>query len=338
MSKRAAQWCLMTVWVALTACGGGGGGSSSGGGNTGGGETPPPLPAGWAQLSDLPRALGRFAAAEANGKIYVAGGFDTLPSFYIYDIAGNSWQTGPSLLSGTDNNGAVFHGGKLHVFGGEAAQTLQIFDTATGTWSPGPSLPSVRFASVAVALGEHAHLIGGWNYSNVSSASLATHERFNFTSQTHEPGQLAPLMQARNCAASGVIDGRIYVAGGRAPGIRDNDTNALKSVEVYVPTADGWDVRAEMPTARACAASAVVGGKLYVLGGELPAPQIHRKIERFDPVANSWETLADMPFATTGAAAVAVGNDIYLIGGYSSTTGTRPQSPSRGVYKYTPTP
>ncbi len=288
-------------------------------------------------LADRPAAFGVFAPTQANGKIYVAGGFDTRPSFYIYDIVGNSWQTGPSLLSGTDNNGAVIHNGKLYVIGGEAARAMQIHDLTAGTWSPGPQLPSFRFASVITGLGDRIHMIGGWNYDNAASASLASHEVFDTTSQSHVPGALAPLMQARNCAASGVIDGRIYVAGGRAPGIRDNDSNALRTVEVYVPSADGWDVRADMPTARACAASAVLAGKLYVLGGELPAPQIHRKIERFDPVANSWETLSDMPFATTGAAAVAVGNDIYVIGGYSSTTGTRPQSPSRAVYKYTPT-
>lgn len=321
----------------MLGCGSGGGGGDDGGDNGGGTESPPPV-AGWTRLADLPAGVGRFAAVEHAGKIYVLGGYDTSAAVYVYDIAGDSWSTGPALPRGTDNNGAAVHDGKIFVFGGEAARALQVFDTATASWLTGASLPTVRFASTVSVLDNKAHLIGGWNYSNTASASLASHERFDFASQTVEPGLLAPLMEARNCATAAVIDGAIYVAGGRQPGIRDHDSQPLKTVEMYNPVADGWDVRADMNTARACAAGAVLDGKFYVFGGELPAPRIHKTVERFDPVGNSWEALPDMPYHVSGAAVVAVGDDLYVIGGYASLSGDMPNTPSRYLYKYRPAP
>lgn len=333
MSLMARYLVVLLTVLMLLACGGGGGGGSDP-------VTPPPvLPpttTGWTKLADLPARVGRFAAVEHAGKIYVLGSYDTEATVYIYDIASNSWSAGLNMPRGTDNNGAVVHNGKIYVFGGEAARAVQVFDTASAGWSTSEALPTVRFASVVAKLADKVHLIGGWNYNNTASASLASHERFDLTSGAVDPGQLAPLMQARNCAAAGVIDNRIYVAGGRQPGIRDYDSQPLKSVEIYVPEADGWDVRSDMRSARACAGSAVLGGKLYVLGGELPAPRIHNKIERFDPQANSWQELPDMPYYVTGAGVVAVGEDLYVIGGYASLDGNMPQSSSRYVYKYRP--
>lgn len=334
MRKSITTLLALASALVLTACGGGGGGGDSGGGTTP--PPPPPSGPGWTKLADLPGPAARFGIAERDGKIYVAGGYDTSSDMYIYDIAADRWQVGPSLPRGTDNNGAIATADKLYVFGGEAARALQIFDFAANSWSAGPGLPTVRFASVVAERNGKAHLIGGWNYSNTNSTSLADHERFDFASETHEPLLLAPLMTARNCAAHAVIDGVIYVAGGRAPGIRDHDSQPLASVEMYLPDADGWDVRADLPTARACAASAVVDGKLYVLGGELPAPQIHNAIERFDPATNTWEALDDMPYSVSGAGAVAVGDDIYVIGGYASTNGQMPGVATRYVYKYSP--
>ncbi len=324
---------LAGVVLLVTACGGGGGGD--GGGAT---EMPPPSGPGWTKLADLPTPLARHAVAAMDGKIYAAGGYDRKRDFYIYDIAGNSWERGPNLPLGTDNVAAVAKNGKVYVFGGEAAQQLQIYDVASKTWSAGPGLPSVRFASIVIELAGRVHQIGGWNYSNTASASLATHEVFDLATGQHLPIMLAPLMQARNCAVAGVIDGRLYVAGGRAPGIRNNDATALSSVEVYSPVADGWDVRNALPTARACAAGAVLANQLYVLGGELPAPQIHKKIERLDPVTGNWQALTDMPYYVSAAGAVAVGDDIYVIGGYVNTVATMPATASRYVYKYRPTP
>src|SRR5438309_10773664 len=78
-----------------------------------------PIAPGWTALQQLPIGVGEAAVAAADGKIYVVGGYDTLPTFQIYDIASDTWSQGPGLPAGTDNAGAVAAGGKVYVFGGE---------------------------------------------------------------------------------------------------------------------------------------------------------------------------------------------------------------------------
>jgi hypothetical protein len=64
---------------------------------------------------------------------------------------------------------------------------------------------------------------------------------------------------ARSAMAAGVIDGKLYVAGGRPP--RGSD------FAVYDPVADEWTVLPEVPTQRNHLAAAAIDGKLYVAGG-----------------------------------------------------------------------
>jgi hypothetical protein len=59
--------------------------------------------------------------------------------------------------------------------------------------------------------------------------------------------------------AHDVIDGKIFVAGGRPP--RGHD------FAVYDPKADKWTSLPNMPTARNHIAASAIGGKFYVAGG-----------------------------------------------------------------------
>ena len=62
----------------------------------------------------------------------------------------------------------------------------------------------------------------------------------------------------------GVIDGKIYVAGGCIMSdCRIGITNAL---EIYDPVANRWSDAAPMATGRLGAATGVIGGRLYVTG------------------------------------------------------------------------
>lgn len=331
---------LILAFSLLTACGGGGGGDSSE-------PTPPPapppppspvtLPPGWSAIADMPYGLAHFAGVNIGRKIYLAGGYDREQALFIYDLDANSWSQGAMLPAGTDSMSAVVHQNKMYVIGGEANQTVQIYDPSTNTWQTLRSLPSPRFSSVTQKLGDQVHLIGGWNYNNVMSNSLSSHEVYNLLDDSVSPLQLAPLLVARNCAASGIIDGKIYVAAGRAPGIRTNDSTALGSVEMYSPEIDAWDYRQNISTARACAASTVFQNKLYVFGGEIPPSTFSKVVERYLPSQNIWEPVGDMPEFTSGAVAIAVDDAIYVFGGYTnSNTSARTEQASKKAYRFVP--
>ena len=58
------------------------------------------------------------------------------------------------------------------------------------------------------------------------------------------------------------LDGKLYAVGGAGA-----THHALDTAEVYDPQADGWQPLAKMSTARYGLGLAVVGGKVYEIGG-----------------------------------------------------------------------
>jgi N-acetylneuraminic acid mutarotase len=72
-----------------------------------------------------------------------------------------------------------------------------------------------------------------------------------------------------------------------------------------------------MPTARHHAASAVVDGKLYVVGRRI-GEELNNVdlIEMYDPVTDTWTTeLEPMPSKRSGIGAVSANGFIYVLGG-----------------------
>ena len=122
----------------------------------------------------------------------------------------------------------------------------------------------------------------------------------------------ATMPTKRHDAMSGVVDGKIYVMGGR------NNSGSLDVVEVYDPVTDSWSTKAAMPTARSGAMTGVVDGKIYVIGGGGSHTIYSNTVEAYDPVTDSWTTKAAMPTARVYAAAGVVDGKIYVIGGHGS--------------------
>ena len=105
----------------------------------------------------------------------------------------------------------------------------------------------------------------------------------------------------------------------------------LVTVENIV--AEGWKVISELPTQRGEFSTAVVDGKIYLIGGtpfenlrgvERPelGPGIWRGpfgmslVEVYDPQTNSWERVADIPTARSEPMTAVVDGKIYVLAGY----------------------
>lgn len=66
-----------------------------------------------------------------------------------------------------------------------------------------------------------------------------------------------------------------------------------------------WATRASMPIARSLAGAAVVGGKMYVIGGTNDQPGVLSAVEAYDPGTDRWSTHGPMPTARSRMAVVA---------------------------------
>ena len=79
-----------------------------------------------------------------------------------------------------------------------------------------------------------------------------------------------------------------------------------------------WDSKAQAPTQRVYAASAVAGGRLYVAGGTSDTEDFSvylATMDAYDPGTNSWSVRAPMPTARVRAGAAALDGLIYVAGG-----------------------
>jgi hypothetical protein len=127
--------------------------------------------------------------------------------------------------------------------------------------------------------------------------------------------QKADMPTPRWSHTSATVNGKIYVIGG-APS--EPDESVLSVLEEYDPATDTWTRKADMPTARGwiSPSSAVVDGKIYVIGGWDGIGSTPTSIvEEYDPATDIWTRKADMPTGRDSTATVAVDGKIYVIGG-----------------------
>jgi N-acetylneuraminic acid mutarotase len=95
------------------------------------------------------------------------------------------------------------------------------------------------------------------------------------------------------------------------------DQRSPQNTSLPAPAKGGgsWTQKADMPTARFIPGSAVVNGKIYVIGGAPAKYEATAVVEEYDPAADTWTRRADMPTARQWLAVAAVDGIIYAIGG-----------------------
>lgn len=114
--------------------------------------------------------------------------------------------------------------------------------------------------------------------------------------------------------ATNTVRARLYV--GAADRIRNSYTESVKFAATASLTHNYWAAAASMPNARLIApATAVVNGKLYVLGGFSEFGSSTATVEVYDPETDRWSAAASMPTPRSYLAAGVVNDLIYAVGG-----------------------
>lgn len=278
-------------------------------------------PSGWSAAPPIAGgALQETAAVALGGKVYVLGGFDrtisVVDTVWIYDPVTCAWSAGPPLPRAVHHANAIAHGDTLYVLGALTGRDFAPLGEAWA-WTPGgadawrtlASLPAgrARGSAAAGAVGDTLYLAGG--LGDGTRADVLAYDPIGDRWLPDPPSLPAP----REHACGAVVDGRLYVLGGRQGGV-----NGVVATSYALTPGAGWQTGAPMPTARGGVACGVVDGGIVVVGGEgnPDSPSgVFDDVERYDPAADTWQVLAPMPTPRHGMAAAGLGPHLFVPAG-----------------------
>lgn len=234
-----------------------------------------PVAGTWSGLPPMPTARRMHVAGVAGGKLYTVSGFSfTDPNGLTqitandeYDPATNSWTVRAPVPLTTPFNSVL---GNSFVGGGAVGDKLYVveFNTqipgfsatheytpATDTWASRAPVPFsyTRFSSAVLngrlfvmAVGNGASTTGGL------AAYNPTTDTWTLLAPRPGPG-LGTLIAS---------DTHLYLVGGE-----DDDFKPVSRVDRYDPVTDRWESISPLSGARMSATGVVLGGLLYVTGG-----------------------------------------------------------------------
>lgn len=132
------------------------------------------------------------------------------------------------------------------------------------------------------------------------------------TANTNEWRTGASLNTARYGASAVVLNGYIYVLGGKTI----NGT-ILNTVERFDPSTNTWDNSSVAPfdRPRYDAAASVMNNSIYIIGGRDDENEVLKKVEVYHVTSNSWDEIQQMDNHREGHVAVLLQGEICVIGG-----------------------
>lgn len=222
-------------------------------------------------------------------------------------------------------NGRIYvAGGLLSPNTGYSAH-FEAYDPTQDRWTRLATLPQARHHIALAAEGGLIYAVGGFSGGFPRWQAQAEVFIYDPATDRWRPGVPLPAPRAEGVAAA--VNGKVYLIGGRvranaqASHFNEHEDTAL--MEVFDPGNGRWSRAAAAPTARNSAASAVIDGKIHVVGGRQAIRQPDGSLrqvnvatlEVFDPATGRWTTRAPMPQAQGGLAAAAHAGKLYVFGG-----------------------
>jgi len=320
----------------------------------------------WLSLPPFPEPHEEVIGQGANGKMYVFAGLVSAPVWlpvgmvYEYDPATNQWAKKKPMALPAHHLALTEYGGKIYVFGGftegkignlaawTPVSNAFEYDPMKDTWKPLAPMPTKRGAAVAGTVNGKIYVIGGATtapgatnpaiHPTIAQRVLSTVEEYD--PETNTWRTRSPMPTPRNHTAAGVVDGKIYVIGGRIGAAFIAASSDLANVEAYDPATDTWSrPLAKMPTARSGLDVGVYKGRIVVAGGENQdffQHTAYHAFEMYDPATNTWSILTPMTIGRHGVAGGVIGNRFYAISGdvQSSGTGVMVSTPSADAFEF----
>jgi N-acetylneuraminic acid mutarotase len=245
--------------------------------------------------------LSAGVVPDASGQsiVYTIGGRDTGEGqceggVLTYKIGTNTWTAKGSdpALPVYNSNGVGRIGNKLYVSGGETFcggyghidGQFSAYDPATNTTTAKATPPKLTAGGVTEVIDGKLYVLPGvcstdfYPNSPYYCVSQQIRTLFSYSPATNRWTWKRPAPHYHPNGAGGVINGKLYVAGGGGEAALDR----------YDPATDTWTTLAPLPTAGETALGAVLQGKLFVVVQTTTS----RRAYAYDPATNKWTAKA----------------------------------------------
>jgi N-acetylneuraminic acid mutarotase len=224
----------------------------------------------------------------------------------------NTWETRNPMPTARSGLGAVAVNGKIYAIGGATewdsyVGTNEVYDPATNSWETKQPMPEPK-ANFGIAVYENKIYCIGGSQSMGYNGPEPTGLTMAYDTQTNMWRTLTAMPTPRNYLCANVVDGKIYLIGGS---IKEPENPPFYSVnlnEVYDIATDSWSTRKPIPMAVQRYVSAVVDGKIYIIGGYDPQRSSSEVLTQvYNPATDSWSTGAAAPNKMGDAAGATTG-------------------------------
>lgn len=287
----------------------------------------------------LPNPISRAgAAALPGGRVLLLGGLfasgGSSADVAVLDTANGRLTTAATLPSPTHDAGSATLNGRAFLFGGGQSTPFTLVQGvtlpgsgpgATATATTTGQLPQARADDEAVTIGGTAFVVGGYNGYNGDAPVLETTNGTTFST-------LVTLPVAVRYPAVAASNGNIYVFGGEnEPGGTTQEYSTptgsttpppgqqvavVQQINIRTRTAK---VIGSLPHAVQGAAAFVLGGHIFLAGGDSYAPGTPASsgstIWSFDPATVSFSVAGHLAAPVSYSAVAVEGHAAWLIGG-----------------------
>jgi hypothetical protein len=242
-------------------------------------------------------------------------------SIPVASAAEDCWATKAKMPSKRTGFGVAVVDGKIyaiggHPLGGVTTDINKEYNLATDKWISKKSMPKPLAWFGIAAYQNEIYVIGGaWFFAGSEGNDVLVYSTETDTWNTSK----TPMPTARAGIEANVVDGKIYVIGGR-----NSDGGVINVTEVYDPVTDTWAIKTPIPTPVSSYASAVVDDKIYIIGGltQTANSTLVNRVDLnqiYDPKTDTWSLGMPIPNSNGANAGATTGvmapKRIYVIGG-----------------------
>jgi hypothetical protein len=237
-------------------------------------------------------------------------------AFALENMEENSWtERAPMPIAGYLEGAEVVNGEIFALYG----SLIYKYDPPSDSWTQEASVPTQRGSYGEAKYENKIYLIGGGQSINLA---YGTNEAYDPTFGNWN--SLAPMPTPRFDLRANIVGGKIYLAGGmRYLSSDPYSIVVLNTFEIYDISSNSWSDGPSMPTAVFGYASAVVGNKIYVIGGKSSLSYGYGQLDLvqiYDCESGTWSLGNSIPLPTyVGSACATTGEyapkRIYVFGG-----------------------